>query len=269
VASIFDNLDLSNLFAPGGPGAFEAPPPAPPPAPVGPDLLPGGAYPNSNATPAPPPGGLLGGVDPSDPAAAAHGVEGAEKPGLLQRLMATSPDGLTFQDKLMAMGSILKGDSGGAQQYIAGQRGAALKANSLAEQKALLAKRSAAFNKAMASGKFDPGVYAAESADAFDPDDAAHLETAFNRRRQAMNAGDDIVDAETGRVIYQGHEKPGLGMRWDEALGKSVPDEDEIRTLQRIYSERYQAQNKFKKFAPRAGGVTGSHVPAGATPLPP
>jgi hypothetical protein len=42
--------------------------------------------------------------------------------GFLSRLTAPDPDGVTFNDKLMAMGSILQGDSKGAASYLQQQR---------------------------------------------------------------------------------------------------------------------------------------------------
>jgi hypothetical protein len=111
--SIFDGLDFSNLsrnpfdFLGQDPSTGAVPAAAPPaPAPQAPVAA---------------PQGLLGGVQPSaapdEPAAAP-----AAPQGLLARIMAPSPDGLTFQDKLFAAGGILKGDSKGAGEYLEKRR---------------------------------------------------------------------------------------------------------------------------------------------------
>ena len=117
--SIFDNLDLSGVGGSGGanpfafmqtPTSFDVTPQAPPPQ-----------APEAMAAPAVAglAGTALGGA--GDTMSGAAPDLGA-KQSLLARIMAPSPDGLTFQDKLFAAGSILKGDSAGAQKHIESRR---------------------------------------------------------------------------------------------------------------------------------------------------
>ena len=116
--SIFDNLDLSAVGSSGGlnPFAFlsqgqQQPQAAAPPEPEPPPPSPISAGPAVAGLA----GTALGGPAPLD-------LPDAPKQGLLARIMAPSPDGLTFQDKLFAAGGILKGDSDGASKYLTGRR---------------------------------------------------------------------------------------------------------------------------------------------------
>lgn len=120
----------------------------------------------------------------------------------LDRLRAPDDRGLTFGDKLFAAGGIAQGDSSGAMQYLQNQRQTArttkLQDMQLDDRK----RRSAAFKAAMATGQFDPAVYAQISEDSLDPDDLAKLQGAFRSHRQFVQGGGGGVylgDPESGQ----------------------------------------------------------------------
>jgi hypothetical protein len=120
------SLAMQDSGPPGGmpqlpPGALTG---GPPPSLSGafPGLLGGGpqAPPDASAAappdaPQPPPTRLL---EPGAPGTA----EANPAPGFLSRIMSPDPEGVTLRDKMMALGSIMKGDSEGAQRTIADAR---------------------------------------------------------------------------------------------------------------------------------------------------
>lgn len=170
MASIFDNLDLSGVdagnpfafMAGQGPGMAAALPGAPPP--TAPPLL-------------PPPGaaqaGFLGpSPDMSTPGPDAGSPSQNGMGGLLSRLMAPSEDGITFNDKLMALGHILKGQGDEAGKYLENRR-AALEKGAAADQKTKDAeakqKQAAQMAQVFATsfddkGNFLPQAYAQKAA---------------------------------------------------------------------------------------------------------
>jgi hypothetical protein len=139
----------------GGPAPAPAPPPDPSQAPVAP---PGAA--------AGPPQAL----NPADfmPPQQPSGM-GAPG-GLLNRLTSNSPDGLTFADKLMATGSFLKGDSGGAMSYLQQQKNAAKATQTAQQATALRMLQNKALAMSYRNGVFDPATYAALSGSSMNPD---------------------------------------------------------------------------------------------------
>lgn len=73
------------------------------------------------------PPGLLGGETLKRPPTVTP--TGKKEGGLLSHFLNTGDDGVTVGDRVFALGSILQGDSGGAQSYLSGQRTAATAAN--------------------------------------------------------------------------------------------------------------------------------------------
>lgn len=142
-------------------------------------------------------------------------------PGFLDKLRDPSADGLTLQDKIMAMGSILQGDSQGAQAGLHSARQGYRQQKLDDQNKAGLAAKSAAFKNAFdpVTGKFDMAKYAGALGDApgaFDPDEAARLQNAFRHQVTPMNANGGIYAVDTSgekpsaTELVHGHQKPGM-----------------------------------------------------------
>jgi hypothetical protein len=242
MASLLAGLDLSRLLAPAGyTPAANMPPlalgamspanqvPASPASGPPPGAPPPGA--------APPDGGSPGGMsllDPSmlsslssgpdttdstplsrisllrdTPANAPPDQSSADQPdqpqGFLSRLTATDPQsGLTFRDKLMALGQIMQGDTKGAQSYLQNQRANYLQQRQVALKLAISQAQSAAFRKAYTNGRFDPAVYAANlPGAAFDADDLTKIYTGLDPKKQ-------LVPLRTGGAVP-----------WDPSLGEA------------------------------------------------
>lgn len=184
---LFDNIN----FRPGGPGNpfdfLSDTPPAADAAPQGvtpiapatvmPDAGPGGALPPPNLS-----GGVLpnlsgqalqgtglGGAPAADddaPATPAMLAPQSGFKGLLGRLTSPDPSGITFSDKLNAIGSILQGHSDQADKYMADRRASIVKqqeeaqklkdaAEKVAEAKQATADLSASYK----DGIFHPEIY--------------------------------------------------------------------------------------------------------------
>ena len=165
--SIFDNLD-ANAATAGNPFAFlsqgsEPPPSAPPPA-----------APEAGQALA---GTALGGQPPL----AAPDAPAAPQ-GLLGRLTATTPDGISFNDKLMALGSILKGDSSGAQKYLETRRESYTKTQEAQQKVADAATKQAALQQG-----------AKDLAASTNPDNTINVQKYFQLRAAAGQLPDDKI----------------------------------------------------------------------------
>lgn len=128
-------------------------------------------------------------------------------PGLLDRLRAPDANGVTFSDKLSAMGGILAGDDNPYARI-----DAAKKANAETQQRA---RRNQAFMAAYKNGKFDPAAYAEALGSAnVDPSDIAALEKAFNHQQ----SDSQYVEGPDG--IYQVDKPSGQTRRVQEYPAK-------------------------------------------------
>ena len=118
-----------------------------------------GAPPGGSPQPiAGPPPGLLESMAMRD----VPGVNDAPPQGFLGRLTATDPNGVTFRDKLMALGSILKGDNEGATKYLENQQAKAMQLRQAVMARNMASIQAQAFAKSFRDdGTFDPRAYAA------------------------------------------------------------------------------------------------------------
>lgn len=160
-----------------------------------------GAPPGGNREPmAGPPPGLLDSM-------LAEGVPGANDPepkGFLGRLTATSPNGVTFNDRLMALGQILQGNSEGASDFIERQQAKALQLRQAVMARNMGRIQAQAFAKAFRDdGSFDPQAYALWSGAAFDPKQAAELQAQYGPKY-------NFFTTRPGAVIA-GNERTGEG----------------------------------------------------------
>src|SRR4051812_26102489 len=119
---LFDNIDDPTAGAPNDFSFLQQPPQAAP-----------------DATVAPPEaasGGLLSGPA-AGPPPEAEAPEGGGLRGLLARVTAPDPSGLTFGDKLFAVGSSLKGDTAAVGRYLNTRNAALVKQKADATKQAL------------------------------------------------------------------------------------------------------------------------------------
>lgn len=123
--------------------------------------------------------------------------------GFLDRLRKPDDNGVSFADRLFAAGGVARGDSDGAMNYLNTIRDKAVQAQKDQRAQGLLKQRSAAFKAAMASGSFDPAVYAQMADAAFDPSDVAALDKVGKPHYQFLeqpDGGVSVGNPDTGDV---------------------------------------------------------------------
>lgn len=180
--------------------------------------------------------------------------------GLLSKLQDPDSRGLTFGDKLFAAGGALQGDSGGAATFIQNQR-----ANASAEDEKMRQRRNAllgakAFRRNVdANGNMNFQGYATDLGDAFDPQKAAELQKLLAHKYQLAslaNGGAGAFDPDTGSITQQiaGERKAPDGYSYMPNGQLSPIDENYAAGQRRIYGDRAQVANEYKRFAPRGGG---------------
>lgn len=194
-----------------------------------------GASPMSNGADAAP-SGQLPAAPMAAPAPAASALPPVQQPDMLpqqeaqpsflSRLTATTPDGLTFQDRLMALGSILHGDGAGAQNYLQQQRTNATAQTKLAKADADRQKMAAAFKAAYAGGKFDPQVYANMAGSEFNPSDLEALAKAGGEQKFLTSRGSIFLGNATQgtmKPLYTAPNKLPFGWDVDDDTGEVSP----------------------------------------------
>ena len=118
-----------------------------------------------------------------------HAPTQAAPTSFLDRLGAPSPDGVSFRDRLFAVGAGLQGDTSGAASYLQNARNNAERLADKAKLQNDQARKAAAFKAAWVGGKFDAGVYAQMAGDALDASDVASFDRAFNPTGSFQSAG--------------------------------------------------------------------------------
>lgn len=223
----------------------------------------------------------LGGVDPTEMGAFGAGQAPAQpkKEGLLSRITATGDDGVTFADKLYAVGGLMRGQDDPLSQINA--KRTEHKANEktrLAEEKqqAARARQAAALRASYVNGKFNPQAYIEAMAGDVTADELAGF------TKLAPKGGVDggfatSTDAFTGETTF-GAQRP---MSYSEQIAQERADEAERRNrelediargrlgvsqgqlgLSRQREGRIASQPKGSS----GGGLGGAGAPA---PLPP
>ena len=139
----------------------------------------------------------------------------AQPQGFLSRLTQTTPDGLTFGDRLTALGSILKGDSAGARDFLQNQRANADVLKQRADKKATATASLAALRGAMnPDGTMDWQKYLAALPGEGDPSTAIKLAEATRpewKEFSTANGGAGAFDARNPahvQVLAKGVAKP-------------------------------------------------------------
>jgi hypothetical protein len=187
------------------------------------------------------------------------GATGQQQPqGLLSRLGSTTPDGINFADRLTALGSILQGDSKGAQSYLQNQRS---NADTLAQRKIktdMAAATTEALKKAVGAKGVDLATYLQALPPGADPElgiklwkemqpDYGEFGTAgggagwYNKRNPNENG-----------VLAKGEPKmPGLMIQ--DASGAWVPNKPLIDVLNGQTETKAQIGARYR--APRVGAA--------------
>jgi hypothetical protein len=275
---LLDDLDFSKL--PWAQPTNASPPPGAVPGDQPEGVL-SGMAPTGASPAAPPPdlneAGFMQAAGPGEGAPPAKSGLG----GLLSRLTATDPSGVTFANKLMAAGSMLKGQGGQAMDYLQQQRDTALKQRLLARSMASKQAQAQAFyqmaqqDKSGRLAKMAPFV-AAMGPD-FDLGELAKAKDLIAPKNVYQSSGHDLVETEgedPGHVLYRGHgEPPVKGLKWDDAAnggqGDWVRDEAAIAAMNETDRNRFKAMYEFKIFPPQRSPFFGTWAPPGSTPLPP
>ena len=173
----------------------------------------------------------LGGVDPTEMGAFGAGQAPAQpkKEGLLSRITATGDDGVTFADKLYAVGGLMRGQDDPLSQINA--KRTEYKANEktrLAEEKqqAARARQAAGLRASYVDGKFNPQAYIEAMAGDVTADELGGF------TKLAPKAGVDggyayQTDPFTGETVF-GDQRP---MSYNEQIAQDRLDEQERRNL--------------------------------------
>jgi hypothetical protein len=268
--AFLDDLDLSKLIAPAGytpaqyyDGAGAAPAPAPVQLPPGgPPQLPSPMAEDAAQGPQAPPAGLLG-ANPAPDAGAAGGPSpggNAAPQGFLQKLMSVDPQGNTFQDRLMALGAMLKGDTNGAQDYLFKRQELVQKQNQLQLARIIAQMQTAAIAKAHAGGGIDPQAYADTAGAGADPDQLLKLMGMYTPKYTPVitrQGGVGAMEEHTG--AYQEDQapvpqKPGMLMQAPD--GSWVPNPAYISAAGQL-RDAQAAATAAHRAPPRAGAGKG------------
>lgn len=206
------------------------------------------------ATQSPPPEGLL------------HPPQQVEGPGLLERLRTPNDSGVSWADKLYAIGGVLGGDSAGGMQYLQGKQKDARAQKLLDQAKADHAAKNAAFRAAYKDGRFDPAAYAAAlgSADV-DPSDIAQLSKTFAPQGGVEGGRSYTKNPSTGAITWGDSAPPTAADLEHQAA------EAERERHQRIVEDYMLRGLGIKQQNADAGTFRAHKAPAGAAPswLPP
>ena len=267
---------FDNVVPPAGYTIDPPIPPTPYRAPDGlpPAMPPPGVDAGALAAPAPPPAAPQGLLPPPMPSPEA---EAAPAPGsahgflsglgdVLKRATATTADGLTFGDRLQAIGSILQGDTPGAQAYLKDRRDEASKQKLQVRQQAMLKERAQAFRDAIQpDGSINFKTLMSEGSDALEPDDIAKLYGAFGLSKRHTSFRTPLP-GPGGAVSFD--ERKGTSTRIaDPTTPKHDPmytydENDQPVGLNPLFFAALDRKNKIvqgdKVFAPRAarGGAS-------------
>jgi hypothetical protein len=275
-----EGLDLTKLLGTGEPANFAIGGGAPGGQPMTPDGMPDLSQPLPESAPQAPPPPQLNEADylqaegPGAGGTLLNGVGGAVPAqgglrGLLSKLTATGADGVTFGNKINALGQILQGQGGQASAGIQQLRDNAVKQKLMQQAMASKQAQSVAFANLV---KNNPrlaslGPLSEAMGSQFDLDEFSKARDLLAPKSTYMNAGSDIVEtdeANPGHVLYSSHEKPPPLMKWDPITKRNVIDEDQIRAQVRAYG----GKEALKRFAPTRPMYGGSFTPPGATELP-
>ena len=191
----------------------------------------------------------------SQAAPAKHGGLG----GFLAHLTADDPDGITFRDKLMALGSIVGGNGGEAQTYLQSRRAEAAKQKALDQAKDMKRKQAQAFFGAMRpDGSLDLAKYAQLAGDAFDAGDASKIYKDLAPSYEFVTPGPGGVfmgNKATGkgsevvppRPTKPEKDPPGIS---HDAAGTRVLDKLSIEGQKQIYGGRAEEAARYRAAPP-------------------
>jgi hypothetical protein len=171
--------------------------------------------------------------------------------GFLAKLTATDPNGVTFNDKLMALGQILQGDPTGAQGYLEKQQDKVMQQRAIALKQQIASQQAQAFaNNMRPDGSLDMAGYARDSAGAFDPDQAVKMRTAFDPKRQIITTREggvytyDPVTNRAEQMFAPQAPKPPPLMKFDEN-GDLVVDPAQIQAKAQVARDAAKARLDF------------------------
>lgn len=199
---------------------------------------------------------------------------GQREGGLLSGFLNTDESGISGRDRLFAMGSILQGDSGGAQTYLQGQRTAATAANDRKRRDELERGGLEALNSAFDErGNFDMPRYLAKVRQlGLDPSAGLKMAESLAPKISLQNAGGGGLyevtqgpfggGASTRELVAPQAKAPGRLMQ-DPETGEWVPNP--------AYADAIEAEARARRTgAPPVGrGGGGGRSRAAPASLPP